>query len=1096
MGISGTEKKQGCMTSLALVFNPTGDSSHNTRINSSLKELCSYWILLTSDDSESTLNEVRHAMEGINGEVINIAATPADKQTNRLNELLQSKATHLMLLQPGVTVECELEFQLDSDNRSEQVLHLSPSRDIGCWQTSIVPNSVDFWELDNSCNVVARQQREVGRNSNIRVLDHNRFPRRRSPDQDAIKTLLEKHRVSAGPDSAMHIASAFYKRQDFRQAADWFHEALECRANTAVHWLAHFRSAQCLMQLEADWEDVEAHLVAAFNLDPDRMEPLYHLVKHYRETGGYARACDLADIAEQIGEPEEPVEFEPDIYRYRLASEYAECCLQLEHNSKCIEIVNKTLRKASIPEHARRELASLRARAYERVCPVYPVSIHRKNRLLIVIAFRNAGEFLSKCISSIQQQDFHEYRVILVDDASTDGALVDCGKLDKRFTTIVNDHRMGALHNQLQAIREHASEDDIVVHLDGDDWLAHDSALARINEFFNRTGCWLMYGQFESSLGTYGTCEPLAPGGEPLLDQLTKMHFPMHIRAYRAGILFDLLRQDPDLDVLKDLQGNFLNAISDLVLMRALIQVAGAENTRYNEEILYIYNRSNPESHYQTRESMALQRSQSAIVAEKPMLEQANNYHTVEAAAYPETKATTLFLALDGSTPGLIEKWSAEGKLPNLASLLKKCQETQIRCPDGFGNDAFWNSLFTGCLPDETGYFFRMKWNPESYKIEYRGPDQQVNQDSFWTGFANTDAELAIIDMPEVKHGGQINGLEISEWLPHARYTKFISCPTDLRQDLLERFGDDPLKGSTERSTPRSEQETERDMDLLLQSIGQKTRAAIHYLERGGWDFFAVGYQQAHDAGHQFWHLHDPEHSRYSKHWNENHGDPLLKIYQRIDAGIGELVNKAGDNANLIIVSGLSMQSKASCNSILDRILWEIDIYDRRQAGEKYPEQDQFDKRRFFSAPHNNLSGAIRINLIGRESRGVVAEGREYEKTIDMLKQRLSQIIHSDTGEPVIAKFIPIREAYSGVNIDELADLFVLWNREKPIREVSSPYFAPIKVRVSDVLDRRSGDHTGHATLYSNVESMNDESGEINVEDISARLVSLIENSN
>lgn len=615
------------MSSIALVFNPASDPTHDTRINAGLKEFCSYWLLLTDEDNDPAVSDIRNAMQGIDGTVLNLSDIPAGNRANELSQLVAGKASHLMLLQPGVVVECEQGFALNADDRQpEQLLQLSPSRDIGCWQTAIIPNSVDHWELDKSSHFCIKQQSEISRNNRIRVLDHNRFARKRSPDEKAINRLLEKYRDKPCSQTAMSIAEAFYKHKDYQQAVDWFQAVPGSEAASDVQWSAHYLAAQCLLQLDAEPGQIEFHLAAAFDLDADRMEPLYYLVKLYRQAGDYSRACELAKIAEQIKEPAAGTVFEPEIYRYLLTQEYAESCWQLKDDSKCIEVVNHALRKSFQGERQRRQLAGLRALAYERSCPPDPAQLEQKNRLLMIIAFRNAGEFLIKCINSIQQQSYTDYRVILVDDASTDGALSAAGKLDERFTVIVNEQRRGALHNQISAIREYASDDDIVVHLDGDDWLAHDDALAKINEIFNRTRCWLMYGQFENSLGGYGSCEPLVANGEPLMDQLNRMYFPMHIRAYRAGILTELIRQDADLDVLRDEQGNFLDAVSDMALMRALIQVAGAEHTRYNEEILYIYNRSNPESHYQTREAMDLQKRQSAAASAKPALAQAKHY--------------------------------------------------------------------------------------------------------------------------------------------------------------------------------------------------------------------------------------------------------------------------------------------------------------------------------------------------------------------------------------------------------------------------------------------------------------------------------------
>ncbi|MCK5360173.1 MAG: alkaline phosphatase family protein, partial [Gammaproteobacteria bacterium] len=1091
--MSGTHTKESSPESLVLVFNPAGDSSNKTysrtSISTSLKEQCNYWVLLDNNKNGTALKDIRDAMNGVSGKVLGLTDSPGVSQSECLAKLLQGKSSHLLILQPGVVVESDLNFQPGSGNTPEQILHQSPSRKEGLWKTVLVPNVPEAWRLDGSRNVVVNSFAQVIRNNSISVVDQNYFPRSRSPDPAFIDVLIDDYKISPTSKLAMAVADALLLRQVYGEALNWLQSALKDNPAPSVQWLAHYRSSYCLQKLEADWIDIETHLAAAFDVDPDRMEPLYHLLKHYNEIDDPASAYALAAIADQIAEPPEGTHFELEIYRYRFSYEYASACLQLKNYSKCIEIVSKALRTTFIPEIVRRDLATLRARAYEQIYPVYPVRIHKNNRLLIVIAFRNAGEFLGKCISSIQQQQFSTYKVILIDDASSDGALAALGDLGERFITIVNDKRLGALHNQTQAIREHAINDDIVVHLDGDDWLANDGALQRINDFFNRTRCWLMYGQFENSLGAYGSCEPIIPNGEPLLGQLTKMHFPMHIRAYRAGVFFDLLRQDPGLDVLKAADGSFLDAISDLALMRALIQIAGSGKTRYNEEILYIYNRSNPESHYQTRDKVALQKRQSAIAASKPLLKQASNENITGSSAPIDEYTKTIFFALDGMTPSLIQKWSEQGHLPNLARLLKNCRLTKLRCPEAFGNDAFWNTLCTGSLPDETGYYFRVKVSSDNYQTEYHGPAEQVKKDCFWVELSESDVELAIIDLPEVKHGGLINGLEISEWLPHARYATLASCPEELSTDVLERFGNDPFNGSTERSTPRSDLETEHDLNLLLELASKKTRAAKHYLKRGGWDFFAIGYQQAHDAGHQFWHLHDPEHPRFSKEYFEKQGDPLLKVYQRIDEGIGELMELAGKNVKLIMVAGLSMQSKVSCNSILDQILWEIDVHDRRQNGLPFPDMDELEQRRFYAVPHNNLSGAIRFNLVNREASGKVEKGLEYDETVAFLKHHLAKLINSETGDAIISEIITVHEDYSGSVVNELPDLFLLWNRESIIREVSSPYFEPIKLRIRWPMDTRSGDHVAQATLYSNLQVMTDESGEINVEDISSRIV-------
>jgi len=1079
------------MSSLFLVFNSCTSGSHPTRIDPRLTALCAGWILLADDAADDRVDDLRKAINGVPGEILYLGRVPMNERPGHLMERLRGRASHVLFLQTGNVIECNPGFHLDDAGRPEKLLHLAPARDLACWRTALVPAEDNFWEVDATGGIKVTEVKNARRNDHLRVLDYCQFPRDHGTSVKDLQALVDQHRKVPEAATAIRVADFLLKLNEGQQALDWYRTALDDRSGQIQSWQANLGAARCLMQLDADWPGTESHLAAAFDIDPGRMEPLFHLIAHYRASGDYLKACELAEVAYGIDEPDASVIFDLAIYRHRLSSEYAAACFELGRDDRCIDICNKTLRSEGVPEATRRELAGLRARAYERACPVFPVSIRRRNRLLVVVAFRNAGEFLKRCVSSIQQQTYPDYRVVLIDDASSDNALARLGELDERFVISVNKESAGILSNQIEAIRAHANDEDIVVHLDGDDWLAHENAFLRINDFFNRTRCWIMYGQYQTSHGLYGQCEPLVPGVAPD-NQVARMHFPMHIRAYRASLFTDLLEQDPELAVLKDERGGFLDAVSDLALMRALIQLAGAERTRYNEEILYVYNRANPESHYRSRDALAIQRSQSRTVAAKQALRQITNQRRPR-VRYHEKKVYTLFVSLDAMNSSLIEQWAGEGRLPNFARLLERCQSTPIRVPVGFGNDAFWNCIATGRTPDETGYFYRMKWNPQDYTVEFRSPAEQVLCDYFWTELARTDAEIAIIDIPEVKLGGRINGLEISEWLPHARASRFETCPAELREDVLARFGHDPQRGTSERSTPRTENETERDLGRMLEAIDQKTRGALHYLNRGGWDFFAVGYQQAHDAGHQFWHLHDSRHSRFSRTWLEAHGDPLLKIYQAIDHGIGTLVGAAGDDTEIIMIAGLATSAKMSCNTVLDRILWELEVHERRAAGEAYPDMDQLDRRRFIAIPHNNMSGAIRINLQGRESRGIVRDGDDYRQTIALLMKKLAMVTNTATGKAVVAQFVPVREKYTGTRVDELPDLFLLWTRDDPIPEVSAPWCGSIPVRVRSTLDTRSGDHIGEAMLYSSVAGVGGNGPVVDTTEIAGQLVALIQ---
>jgi predicted AlkP superfamily phosphohydrolase/phosphomutase len=114
-----------------------------------------------------------------------------------------------------------------------------------------------------------------------------------------------------------------------------------------------------------------------------------------------------------------------------------------------------------------------------------------------------------------------------------------------------------------------------------------------------------------------------------------------------------------------------------------------------------------------------------------------------------------------------------------------------------------------------------------------------------------------------------------------------------------------------------------------------------------------------------------------------------------------------------------------------------------------------WDKSRAFCVP-NDYSGAIRINLSGREPNGTVARGAEYEAVCGEIRDALLQVVHAGTGRPIVREVIATRNAFQGPFLDDLPDLLVLWANESPVAEVHSPRTGTIRL---DFPERRTGAH-------------------------------------
>lgn len=95
--------------------------------------------------------------------------------------------------------------------------------------------------------------------------------------------------------------------------------------------------------------------------------------------------------------------------------------------------------------------------------------------LSIVLPIYNVEKYLERCISSILNQQFKSYEMILVDDGSTDDSPMICDRYAKEYSFISVVHKVnGGLSSARNAGLEVASG-EYVFWVDSDDWIEQGS---------------------------------------------------------------------------------------------------------------------------------------------------------------------------------------------------------------------------------------------------------------------------------------------------------------------------------------------------------------------------------------------------------------------------------------------------------------------------------------------------------------------------------------------------------------------------------------------------------------------------------------------
>jgi len=218
-----------------------------------------------------------------------------------------------------------------------------------------------------------------------------------------------------------------------------------------------------------------------------------------------------------------------------------------------------------------------------------------QKRIVIISPFWNASDYLLAHCESIDQQDYDNYLHILIDDASDD-VIPELPENKKRIF-VQNPQRLGCIRNQMNAFHRWVEEDDIVILLDGDDFLVSNNTIFHYyNQLYN-----------DGIEFTYGSCWSMADG-IPLIAQdyptdvklnktyrehLFNWKIPYtHLRTFKGIHCKDLNYSNYKKD------GKWLMSGMDNPLFYELIEKVDSDKIKAVKEITCFYNDINPLNDY------------------------------------------------------------------------------------------------------------------------------------------------------------------------------------------------------------------------------------------------------------------------------------------------------------------------------------------------------------------------------------------------------------------------------------------------------------------------------------------------------------------
>lgn len=212
----------------------------------------------------------------------------------------------------------------------------------------------------------------------------------------------------------------------------------------------------------------------------------------------------------------------------------------------------------------------------------------------IVVTGWHAENYINKCLTSIEKQTFQHWTCCVVLDPSSDKTYENAKKHESgKIKIIKNETRNYAIKNIVTSINTiNPNDEDIIVLIDADDWLAHNYSLQIVNNQYNeQSNLLLTHGSWEAYPNKNAITNNGAYTKQDFMNGIRRVSLGSwrgsHLKTFKYKI-YKRINQNRDF---KDINGNWLKSSYDLSIMLPILEMAGFDRIKFIPHVIYVYNR-------------------------------------------------------------------------------------------------------------------------------------------------------------------------------------------------------------------------------------------------------------------------------------------------------------------------------------------------------------------------------------------------------------------------------------------------------------------------------------------------------------------------
>ena len=409
--------------------------------------------------------------------------------------------------------------------------------------------------------------------------------------------------------------------------------------------------------------------------------------------------------------------------------------------------------------------------------------------------------------------------------------------------------------------------------------------------------------------------------------------------------------------------------------------------------------------------------------------------------------AKILVIGLDGFIAAVLEPLMENHRLPHLARLRADGGYWPLRSTIPANSAPAWTSSRTGVNPGKHGVF--SFWHYDAYQWAVAGSTHilvpTIEQILSRRGYRVCAMNIPLSYPPQPVNGAFLSGLPT----PPGRRDHIY--PRELYHVLKTMGTEFPVDGMgmLNTSSPPA---------LVRQLTGiheRRRRVARYLLAREPWDLFWVVFTLADKLQHLLWEQREQWLADGAPHGDSHLGSPIEGCYQILDETVGMLLQELDERSTVLAISDHGF---GPCRAIFQPNLWlrsrdflqlktghkigvrslrftrapsGLRLRPRLEVGPPH-RRIKWGKTRAFSDLYAEPVG-IRINLKGREPRGIVARGRDADRLKQTIADELSEMAPSGGVSPPLLRVIPREELYTGPFL-ELAPDLILESSDSSVR--------------------------------------------------------------